>query len=75
MVKKRKDALISTILEEIGDDRLTTGYTITQDMNENDFYQLKKGMTSQFFVKKALEQKFGTHLAAFGTSMLSPEKQ
>ena len=56
-VKKRKDALISTILEEVGDDRLTTGYNITQDMTENDFYQLKKGMTSQFFVKKALEQK------------------
>ena len=73
-VKKRKDALISTILEEVGDDRLTTGYNITQDMTENDFYQLKKGMTSQFFVKKALEQKFGARLAEFGTSMLSPEK-
>lgn len=73
-VKKRKDALINTILEEVGDDRLTTGYNITQDMTENDFYQLKKGMTSQFFVKKALEQKFGARLAEFGTSMLSPEK-
>ena len=28
-VKKRKEALISTILEEVGDDRLTTGYNIT----------------------------------------------
>ena len=45
-VKRRKDALISTVLEEISDDRLTTGYNITQEMSENDFYQLKKGMTS-----------------------------
>ena len=45
-VKKRKENLISTILEEVCDDRLTTGYNITSDMTDNDFYQLKKGMTS-----------------------------
>ena len=43
-------------------------------MPENDYNQLKKGMTSQFFVKKALEQKFGTRLAEFGTTMLQSEK-
>ena len=75
LVKKRKEALIGTILEEIGDDKLTTGYNITQDMSEHDFYQLKKGMTSQFFVKKALEQKFGTRLAEYGSTLLSAEKQ
>ena len=36
-VKRRKETLISTVLEEISDDRLTTGYSIAQEMSETDF--------------------------------------
>ena len=67
--------MISTVLEEISDDRLTTGYSIAQEMSETDFNQLKKGMASQFFVKKALENKFGSQIAEFGSSMLVADKK
>ena len=44
-------------------------------MSETDINQLKKGMASQFFVKKALENKFGSQIAEFGSSMLVADKK
>ena len=64
------------LVGEIGDERLAAGWKFTHSMQADEIKHLQTaGVASQYYVRKALEERFGAEVAAYTTNMLALENK